>query len=80
MFALHPTHSNVILVGLPSPFLERKRSVQGPVTVNALLLSVRSHLAVEHLISCHVVQLNSVQIISAKNTQKLLFRSEVHLC
>lgn len=58
----------------------RKRSVQGPVTVSAWLLSVRSYLAVEHLISCHVVQLNPVQIISAKHTFHLFFPTAVHLC
>lgn len=80
MLALHPTHSNVILVGLPGSLLERKRSIQSPVTVNTWLLSVHYYLAVEHLISCHVVQLNPVQIISAKHTFSLLFRIYVHLC
>lgn len=50
----------------------RKRTVQGRVIVSVRLLCARSYLAVEHLLSCHVVQLNPVQIISAKNTLNIV--------
>lgn len=71
MLPLHPAHSDVVLVGVPCTFLQEKGRRQNAfmylcVRVIVVFWQNESHLAVKHLVASHVVQLDSVQVISAK--------------
>lgn len=85
MFALHPAHSNVILIGFPCPFLPKEWtkiklcllhmcvcqiSIISAVCFCMCVQQNEPYLAVKHLITCHVIQLYSVQVISAKHTKQ----------
>lgn len=82
MLALHPADSDVVLVGFPRTFLQEERKVAKhfDVFVRVCVCFFRqneSHLAVKHLITGHVVQLDSVQVISAERHQRFVHRMHV---
>lgn len=91
MFALHPTHMDVVFIGLPCPFLEHKNQGENClflVTPIKIFISVcmsvcsqhDSYLAVEHLIICPVIQLHSVQVISTKDNRSICEDFILDLC